>query len=159
MVDRSDISDLNAFDLYDAESERVALYFAAIGEDEWSKDTRCEGWRVRELLSHLANVETYHLACLNDTIPTLFEETSKAGVTDVHSFNDWTVRIRADRPREEVLDEWLTKNADVRRRMRELGPDATMASMVGALPRRPHGAPYRERVRHTRRRHERPAQR
>jgi hypothetical protein len=86
------------------------------------------------LLSHLAGVETYHLACLNDTIPALMEEASKEGVTDVHSFNEWAVRIRGSHSLDVVLAEWRKKNAEVRKRFRELGPDGTMSSMVGPYP-------------------------
>lgn len=127
------LGDLNPFDLLDAESERVARFFETADENTWARDTRCEGWRVRELLSHLAGVETYHLACLDDTIQALFEEGGKAGATDMNSFNDWLIRVRADRSRNEVFDEWRTKNLDVRRRMRERA-DGTMASSVGPYP-------------------------
>lgn len=128
------LSDLDPFELVDAEAERVARFFETADENTWARDTRCEGWRVRELLSHLAGVETYHLACLDDTIAALFEEGSKAGATDMNSFNDWIVRARAERSRDEVLDEWRTKNAEVRRRMRERGADGTMSSSVGPYP-------------------------
>lgn len=131
---RSVVRDLDPFDLYDVESERVARFFETADENTWARDTRCEGWRVRELLSHLAGVETYHLACLDDTIAALFEEGSKAGASGMDSFNDWLIRVRADRSRDEVLDEWRTKNAEVRRRMRERGADGTMSSSVGPYP-------------------------
>jgi uncharacterized protein (TIGR03083 family) len=134
VVDRSDIADLNAFDLLDTEAERVAGHLSSLDEKGWAANTRCAGWRAREMLSHLAGVETYHLACLNDSIGALFEEAAKDGVTDVHSFNDWAVRTRTDRSREEVLDEWRTKNQEVRRRLRELGPDGTLSSSVGPYP-------------------------
>lgn len=131
---RSVVKGLDPFDLYDAESERVARFFETADENTWARDTRCEGWRVRELLSHLAGVETYHLACLDDTIQALFEEGGKAGATDMNSFNDWLIRVRADRSRNEVMDEWRTKNEEVRRRMRERGADGTMSSSVGPYP-------------------------
>jgi uncharacterized protein (TIGR03083 family) len=134
MVDTSMLNGLDPFGLLDTESERVARFFDSIDEKRWTHDTRCEGWRVRELLSHLAGVETYHLACLNDTIPALFEEGAKHGATDMNSFNDWVVRARADLAREEVLDEWRTKNAEVRNRMRKLGADGSMSSSVGPYP-------------------------
>ena len=134
MVDTSDVAGLDAFELLDTESERVARFFETNDEAVWARDTRCEGWRVRELLSHLAGVETYHLACLDDTIQELFQEAAKAGMTDLNSFNDWAVQQRANRSRSEVLDEWRTKNTEVRRRMRELGADATMSSSVGPYP-------------------------
>jgi uncharacterized protein (TIGR03083 family) len=131
MTDTSDLAGLDPFDLLDTESERVARFFDTADASTWTKDTRCEGWRVRELLSHLAGVETYHLACLDDDLANLFEEGAKAGATDVHSFNEWMVKARADRPLDDVLDEWRTKNAEVRRRMRALGVSGTMSSSVG----------------------------
>ncbi len=134
MVDTSDVADLDPFELLDTESERVARFFQTTDENVWKRDTRCAGWRVRELLSHLAGVETYHLACLNDSIKELFADAAKNGMTDLNSFNDWAVRARADRSRGEVLEEWRTKNDEVRRRMRELGRDATMSSSVGPYP-------------------------
>lgn len=134
MAGEGHVADLDPFGLLDTESDRVASFFAAIDEAGWSRPTRCEGWRVRELLSHLAGVETYHLACLDDSIAELFEDASKAGVTDVHSFNAWAVQIRGERPRKEVIDEWRTKNGEVRRRMRDLGRDGSMSSSVGPYP-------------------------
>jgi uncharacterized protein (TIGR03083 family) len=134
VVDRSDVAGLNPFDLYDYEAERVASVFLSLDEDGWAADTRCEGWRCREMLSHVAGVETYHLACLDDSIDALMAEAGAAGVTDMHSFNDWQIRIRAERDRDEIIDEWRTKNAEVRKRMRELGPDAEMSSSVGPYP-------------------------
>src|SRR5687768_7011018 len=121
MVDTSDVAGLDPFELYDTESERVAKFFETTDETVWARDTRCAGWRVREILAHLAAVETYHLACLDDTIQELFEEATKAGVTELNSFNDWAVERRGDRPRDEVLQEWRTKNGEVRRQMRERG--------------------------------------
>src|SRR6185295_13981866 len=76
-------------------------------------------------------VETYHLACLNDSIMELFEEAGKQGATDVHSFNALQVSSRADRSRDDVMDEWRSKNDEVRRRMRELGANGTLSSSVG----------------------------
>jgi uncharacterized protein (TIGR03083 family) len=125
----SHIADLDLFELYDLEAERVAAFFSS-GPD-WTKATRCEGWRVRELLSHCAGVETYHLACLDDAIGALFEEAGKDGVTGVDSFNDWIVTKRAEQSTDEVFDEWRTKNLEVRRRMRDLGRDGSMSSSVG----------------------------
>jgi uncharacterized protein (TIGR03083 family) len=131
-VDRSDIEGLDALALYDAEAERCIAFLS--GDPDWTAPTRCEGWNVRDLLSHFAGVETYHLACLDDAIGALFEEAGKDGVTGMDSFNDWIVRKRADRSSDEVMDEWRTKNLEVRRRMRERGPDGTMSSSVGPYP-------------------------
>jgi uncharacterized protein (TIGR03083 family) len=134
MVDTSDIDDLDPFDLMDAESERLYKFFSSLDEGEWTPDTRCEGWRRREIVAHLAGGDTYHTACLDDTISDLFSEGARAGATDGDSFNAWTVRQRADRSPQEVLDEWWRLNSDVRKRMRERGRDGTMSSSVGPYP-------------------------
>lgn len=134
MVDTSDVDDLDPFALLDAESERVASFLSSLGDQEWTKDTRCEGWRRREILSHLDGVEVYHTACLNDDIQALFAKAAEAGMKDMNSFNDWIVRERADLPVEQVLSSWRSANSDVRRRMRELGRDGSMSSSVGPYP-------------------------
>jgi uncharacterized protein (TIGR03083 family) len=134
-MDTSDVDDLDPFDLLDTEAERVARFLEGLDEDGWTKPTRCEGWRVRELVSHVDGVELYHLACLNDNIQGLFAKAAEeGGVTDVNSFNDWVVRVRADKPPDDVLTSWRKANAEVRRRMRELGRDGTMSSSVGPYP-------------------------
>lgn len=135
MVDTSDVADIDPFELLDTEAERVAQFFSSRAEEGWTKPTRCEGWRVRELLSHVDGVELYHLACLNDDIQGLFASAAaEGGVTDVDSFNDWIVRQRADRTVDDVMATWKKANAEVRQRMRERGRDGSMSSSVGPYP-------------------------
>lgn len=134
MVDTSDIADIDPFDLMDMESERLYRFFSSLSDDEWLPNTRCEGWRRREIVSHLAGGDTYHTACLDDTISDLFAEGARNGATDGDSFNAWMVDQRAARSSQEVLDEWWRLNADVRKRMRERGRDGTMSSSVGPYP-------------------------
>jgi uncharacterized protein (TIGR03083 family) len=134
MVDTSDVADLDPFELLDIESERVAKFFENLDDEGWTKDTRCEGWRVRELLSHLDGVEVYHRACLDDKISQLFEEAKKAGSTGFNDFNDWIVSERADKAAEEVISSWRAANEDVRKRLRERGRDGTLSSSVGPYP-------------------------
>lgn len=134
MVDTSDVADLDPFDLMDAESERLHRFFSSLSEEEWTPDTRCEGWRRREIVAHLAGGDTYHTACLDDTISDLFAEGARNGATGGDSFNAWMVNKRADRSAQEVLDEWWRLNSDVRKRMRERGRDGSMSSSVGPYP-------------------------
>ncbi len=134
MVDTSDVSDLDPFDLMDKESERLYNFFSSLSDEQWTPNTRCEGWRRREIVAHLAGSDTYHTACLDDTIKELFEEGAKSGATGRDGFNAWQVDKRADRSADEVLEEWWTLNSDVRRRMRERGRDGSMSSSVGPYP-------------------------
>lgn len=134
MVDTLDVADLDPFDLMDAESERLHRFFSSLSDEEWTPDTRCEGWRRREIVSHLAGGDTYHTACLDDTISDLFAEGARNGATGGDSFNAWMVSKRAEQSASETVDEWWRLNSDVRKRMRERGRDGTMSSSVGPYP-------------------------
>lgn len=134
MVDTSDIADLDPFEIMDAESERLYRFFSSLNEPDWLPDTRCEGWRRREIVSHLAGGDTYHTACLDDTVQDLFAEAARNGAGGGDAFNAWMVDQRKDRSSQEVLDEWWQLNSDVRKRMRERGRDGTMSSSVGPYP-------------------------
>ncbi len=134
MVDESDVADLDPFEIMDAESERLYRFFSSLTDDEWLPDTRCEGWRRREIVSHLAGGDTYHSACLDDTVSELFAEGARAGTTDGDSFNAWMVDRRAELSAQDVLDEWWRLNSDVRKRMRERGGDGSMSTSVGPYP-------------------------
>ena len=132
MTDESELEGLNPFDLLDAESERVARHFGTTGE--WDRLSRCEGWTVRDMLSHLAGVEDYNRACLDGRAQTLMAELAEQGATDVASFNDWFVRRFGERPREDVLAEWEGANAAYRREMRGRGREGSVDTSIGPYP-------------------------
>ncbi|WP_433336893.1 maleylpyruvate isomerase family mycothiol-dependent enzyme [Spirillospora sp. CA-294931] len=123
---------LNPFDLLDAEAARLDAYFARLTDPDWNHPSRCEGWRVRDVLAHLAGEELYNHACLDDELDVLFARLEKEGVKDLGEFNGWCVDARRDLPVADVLAEWRHENGETRRRMRERGPDAALATMVGA---------------------------
>jgi uncharacterized protein (TIGR03083 family) len=132
VVDRSDLEGLDAFALLDAEAERCAAIFK--GGPDWSAPTRCEGWSVRDLLSHVDAIEVYHRACLDDDLEAFFAKGAEAGATDLNSFNDLGVRERAGLAVDDVLGSWRAANSEVRRRLRERGVDGTLSSSVGPYP-------------------------
>lgn len=134
MAEYPEIADLDPFELLDAEAERLYRFLTGLAGEEWEPDTRCEGWRRREIVSHVAGGDTYHTACLDDRVEELFAAAAAAGVRGFDAFNAWQIAQRADRPAAEVLDEWWKLSVDVRRRMRERGPEATMSSSVGPYP-------------------------
>ena len=134
MVDTAPLKPFDPFDIMDAESKRLVDFFGSLEENGWTQDTRCEGWRRREIVSHLAAGETYNRACLDDRVEQLFEEAARNGATDMNGFNDWTVRLRADRTAEEVLSEWRGANDYTRAEMRKRGRAGTIATSVGAYP-------------------------
>jgi uncharacterized protein (TIGR03083 family) len=125
---------LDPFNLLDTEQDRVGRFLASLDGAGWEAGTDCAGWRRREMVAHLAGGEVYNLACLDDRLADLFAEAGAAGVTDVDSFNAWQVRLREELAADEVLDEWRSAAADVRRRLGELGPEARLTTMVGPYP-------------------------
>jgi uncharacterized protein (TIGR03083 family) len=133
-MDTSSLKTFDPLDLMDVESKRLVDFFASLDEDGWKQDTRCEGWRRRELVAHLAAGETYNRACLDDKVQQLFEDYGKKGATDMNSFNDITVKERADRTADEVLVEWRGANDYTRSEMRKRGRDGTLATSVGPYP-------------------------
>jgi uncharacterized protein (TIGR03083 family) len=129
------LADLDPFDIFDAEAERLDRFFGSLDGDAWLRPSRCEGWNVRDVLGHLAGEELYNHACLDGTVDELFARLDREGVGGgFHGFNEWCVRERRGLPVEEVLAEWRERNAVTRRRMRERGRDGTLQTAVGEYP-------------------------
>jgi len=128
------LRDFDPFDIFDAEAARLDRFFSGLDEAGWARPSRAEGWSVRDVLGHLAGEELYNQACLDGTVPELVAWMSEEGISGYDDFNEWCVRQRASLPVEEVLREWRDKNGDTRRRMRELGRDATLKTMAGPYP-------------------------
>jgi uncharacterized protein (TIGR03083 family) len=127
------MTNLSPFDIFDTEAARLDRFFSSLDAAGWERPTRCAGWSVRDVLGHLAGEELYNHACLNGTIGELAEILALENV-DINEFNDWCVRQRRGVPVEEVLVEWRTKNGETRRRMRELGAEATLETASGPYP-------------------------
>ena len=134
MADKSILNPFNPFDLMDVETKRLLEFFDGLDAKGWTKDTRCEGWRRREIAAHLAAGETYNHACLDDRVKELFEEAARNGATDLNGFNDWTVRIREHKTAEDVVMEWRGANARTREEFRKRGLDGTLPTSVGPYP-------------------------
>ena len=127
-----ELADLDPFELFDVEVARCDRRFRrAAAEDGWDAPTGCAGWSIRDLLAHVRHSHRYDVACLRDDLPGLFTEAAGNGVTDLTTFNDWGVRLGRGRDVNELLEEWRSVSADVRRRFRERGRDATLPTMVG----------------------------
>ena len=134
MIDDSELRDLDAFGLFDAEAQRMDGFLSGLSGVDWLVPTRCEGWRRREMLSHLAASEDYNQATLDGTLPALFAKAKEAGVEGMDDFNAWGVRRLADMPVGEVLGLWRSANAKTRQGMRERGWDGSLSTSVGPYP-------------------------
>jgi uncharacterized protein (TIGR03083 family) len=126
-----EVAHLDPFDLIDAEARRIDRFFSVVQAGQWKEPTRCEGWDRRDLLTHLAVVEDYTQACLDDTLDQLMARVREEGCGGL---DDWGFRRRAGRSPEEILVEWRRLSADSRRRLRERGGDGTMTTSVGPYP-------------------------
>ncbi|MFC6885151.1 MULTISPECIES: maleylpyruvate isomerase family mycothiol-dependent enzyme [Actinomadura] len=128
------LSGLDPFDIFDAEADRLDAFFSGLSAEDWDRPSRCEGWSVRDVLAHLAGEELYNHACLDGDLDGLFARLEREGVKDLGGFNEWCVRTRRPLPVAEVVEEWREENGDTRRRMREAGADAELATMAGPYP-------------------------
>jgi uncharacterized protein (TIGR03083 family) len=132
MTDQSELEGLDPFDLLDIEGARVERHF--LGSPDWDRPSRCEGWTTRDMLSHLAGVEDYNRACLDDDVQSLFARAAENKATDLDSFNAWLVELYGSMPTEVVIDQWRTANAAFRQEVRARGRDGSMTTSVGAYP-------------------------
>lgn len=133
-MDKDLLNELDPFDLFDAEAERLDRFFAALDDAGWARPSRCAGWSVRDVLCHLAGEELYNHACLDDDLAAFNELLAREGIEGYEEFNEWCVRRRRPLPVTEVLAEWRDKNGETRARMRALGRDATLTTGAGPYP-------------------------
>lgn len=130
----AELQGLDPFALLDAESLRLERFFAGLDAGAWERPTRCEGWRVRDLLAHLAGGEEYNHACLAGDPQAFVAPLLEQGLQGLDEMNDWMVRQREDLPVAQVLDEWRAASAETRAGLRALGVDGTLETMVGPYP-------------------------
>ena len=134
-MDAAELAGLNPFGIFDLEAARLDHFFSGLDEAAWNRPSRCPGWTVRDVLSHLAGEELYNHACLNGDLETFRATVRAAGITGGYDeFNQWCVRQRRGLPTSEVLAEWREANGETRHRMTELGRDAPLTTAAGPYP-------------------------
>ena len=135
MTDDRDLQGLDPYDLMDAEAARLDHFFSALGDDVWSKPSRCEGWSVRDVLAHLVASEDYNHASLEGTVGEFLASWGEKGATDLDSANEVGIRGLDDRSTDQLLADWRVANAETRAKLRERDGDDIDTS-VGAYPAR-----------------------
>src|SRR2546426_4235351 len=63
MTDDTELTGLDPVDILDREARRIEDHLAVLPEGEWSRQSRCALWSVRDVLAHLTDAEHYHRAC------------------------------------------------------------------------------------------------
>jgi uncharacterized protein (TIGR03083 family) len=92
-----------------AEREGLGRTVQYTDPDAWGNDSPCEGWRVRDVLAHLAASEVAAAALLGEETATEIEEFAKTVDGDevtLDGFNEWAVRRRAETGVRSVALEW-----------------------------------------------------
>jgi len=135
MTDDRDLHDLDPYDLMDAEAARLDAYFSGLGEADWAKPSRCEGWSVRDLLAHLASSEDYNHASLEGTVGEFLAAWGEKGATDLTTANEIGIRALDDRSTDQLIADWRVANALTRAKLRERDGDDIDTS-VGPYPAR-----------------------
>src|ERR1039458_3912673 len=116
-MDSTELAGLNPFGIFDVEAGRLDLFFSGLDEAGWDRPSRCPGWTVRDVLSHLAGEELYNHACLSGDIETFRSMVRAAGITGGYDeLNNWCVRQRRGLPVGEVLAEWREGSGGARHR-------------------------------------------
>jgi uncharacterized protein (TIGR03083 family) len=134
-VAADELSELDPFVLMADEARRIDAFASTLDDTGWRSPTGCDGWDRHDLLAHLAGSEQYNHACIDDAIGELMTELSAAGVSDVSSFNQWTVAARRGAPHDRVLDEWRAGAARTLTEFEARDGDE-IPTMVGPYPAR-----------------------
>ncbi|MGH2724760.1 MAG: maleylpyruvate isomerase family mycothiol-dependent enzyme [Actinomycetota bacterium] len=77
--------------------------------DRWEADSPCQGWRVKNVLAHLAASEVAAAAVLGGEPPSELDEYRKSLEGEpftADGWNDWSVARRADTPHLSLALEW-----------------------------------------------------
>jgi uncharacterized protein (TIGR03083 family) len=135
MTDDRDLHGLDPYDLMDGEAARLDAYFSGLGDADWAKPSRCEGWSVRDVLAHLASSEDYNHASLDGTVGAFLAAWGEKGATDLTSANEIGIRALDDHSTDQLVADWRIANAMTRDKLRERDGD-NIDTSVGAYPAR-----------------------
>jgi uncharacterized protein (TIGR03083 family) len=92
-----------------AEREALGRTVQYTAPEAWDNDSPCEGWRVRDVLAHLAAAEVAAAALLGGETATEIEEFAKTVNGDevtLDGFNNWAAGRRAEVSVHSVALEW-----------------------------------------------------
>jgi uncharacterized protein (TIGR03084 family) len=92
-----------------AEREALGRTIQYTPPQAWEQESPSPGWRMRDIVGHLASDEVAAAAVIADEVPAEFEEYMKSldGATGtLDGFNGFSVRRRAELPFRHVVTEW-----------------------------------------------------
>ena len=124
-----DLPEVEPFATLDDEITRLNEFLNSLRPADWEAPTRCEGWSVRDMVAHFDSDEEYNEACIDETLEAL-----AANFTSIDEFNQHQIQKRAHLSNEEILKQWRTRQARVRKDWEELGLDTKITTIVGPYP-------------------------
>src|SRR5258706_11655682 len=127
----AEMAGTNPFDLLDVETARVERLYRSLDADGWTAPTRCADWNRFQLLAHLASIEDYTRAGLDNSVADLMSGAPSSGMDE---FNAWGVRQRSDLKPDELLEAWRALSERNRGELRQRGVDASLDTAVGPYP-------------------------
>ena len=91
-----------------AERARLGRTIQYAAPESWDEASPCEGWRNRDVVAHLAAQEIAAVQVVRAETAEEFDafRAANGGEFWVDGFNEWAVRIRADQPTRQVLEDW-----------------------------------------------------
>jgi uncharacterized protein (TIGR03083 family) len=125
------LPEADPFITLDDEISRVNAFLTSLSSTDWEASTRCEGWTIRDMVAHLDSDEAYNEACLDNTLEAL-----AAGFSSIDEFNQRQVQNRAHLSNEEILKQWRTRQARVRKEWEALDLNTKITTIVGPYPLR-----------------------
>jgi uncharacterized protein (TIGR03083 family) len=125
------LPEADPFTTLDDEISRLNAFFTSLSPTDWGASTRCEGWTVRDMVAHFDSDEAYNEACLDNTLEAL-----AAGFSSIDEFNQGQIQNRAHLSTGEVLKQWRTRQAKVRKKWEALGFNTKITTIVGPYPLR-----------------------
>ena len=123
------LPEADPFSTLDGEIARLNAFFTSLRPTDWEAATRCEGWTVRDMVAHFDSDEEYNEACLDAALEAL-----TANFSSIDEFNQRQVQKRAHLSNEEILKQWRTRQARVRKDWEELGLNTKITTIVGPYP-------------------------
>lgn len=123
---------VDPFDALDAETARLDAFFAGLGPEDWTVDSRCPGWDRKAMLAHLLGIEDYIRAGLDGTVGAYASQAGDG--IGYERLNDFLIERQAATPAAELLQRWRSRTAELHPRLRERGETATIDTQAGEYP-------------------------
>jgi uncharacterized protein (TIGR03083 family) len=125
------LPETDPFSTLDDEIAMLNAFLNSLSSTDWEESTRCEGWTVRDMVAHFDSDEAYNEACLDNTLEAL-----TTGFSSIDEFNQRHIQDRAHLSTDEVLRQWRTRQARVRKRWKALDLNTKITTIVGPYPLR-----------------------